>query len=454
VFEIREYPIKPVATRGKYYKRVKNSNHLLSVSEVVDMHLQTINSSWDAYPDAIHTLDDISMEKVQAAINIMRDNGLTINESPLAFMRKYDLLRDGKLTNAAYLLFKSNDSFVTTIELGRFQDSITIKDTARTKADVLTQIEQVLDFVRKHINKQVIITGDARNTQKWQYPMEAIREIVINMVIHRDYRSASDSIVKIFDNKIEFYNPGHLPDEITIVDLLSGNYKSNPRNKLIADLCKDMHLIEKYGSGIGRIFKYFKEYGLSEPEFRNISDGFQVTVFGERATDTPPITPQSPPNHPQLPPITPPITEMEERFMELIRQNAKITRKDMAAALAVSINVVKEYLEKLKRKGILERKGDNRTGYWEIKNMPITPQSPPITEMEERFMELIRQNAQITRKDMAVALAVSINVVKEYLEKLKRKGVLERKGNNRTGYWEIKNMPISPQSPPITEMEG
>ncbi|GHV45442.1 ATP-dependent DNA helicase [Bacteroidia bacterium] len=280
-FRIQEYPIKPVACRGKYFKRVKNSNHLLSVTEVVNMHLQTLNTSWDAYPDAVHTLDDISLEKVQAAIEVMKSGGLTVNETPVAFLQKKDLLREGKLTNAAYLMFKTNDSYLTSIELGRFQTPTIIKDTARTKADVLTEIEDVMAFVQKHANKRMIFTGAARRIEKWQYPMEAIREIVINMIIHRDYRSSADSIVKIFDNKIEFYNPGKLPEEITIEDLLSGNYKSNPRNKLIADVCKDMRIIEKYGSGIGRIRDYFKNEGLPEPKFELISDGFQVTAFGD-----------------------------------------------------------------------------------------------------------------------------------------------------------------------------
>src|SRR5690606_8932962 len=106
-----------------------------------------------------------------------------------------------------------------------------------------------------------------------------IREIVSNMVIHRDYRSSSDSIVKIYDERIEFYNPGRLPESITVDDLLSNNYKSTPRNKLIADFCKSIGLIEKYGSGIQRIVKYFSESDLQSPEFRNISEGFKVTVF-------------------------------------------------------------------------------------------------------------------------------------------------------------------------------
>ena len=277
---IQEYPIKPVSTRGKYYKRVGNANHLLSVTDVVNMHLQTLNTSWDAYPDSYHKLDDISFEKVERAMEEMRKSGLTIKENPLEFLEKYDLLRERKLTNAAYLLFTKNDSYLTTIELGRFQNPVTIKDAARTKADILTQIEQVMDFIRKHANKRMIFAGEARRIEKWQYPLEAIREIVVNMIIHRDYRSSSDSIVKIYNHKIEFYNPGRLPDEITVEKLLSGKYKSTPRNKIIAGICKDMQLIEKYGSGIGRVREHFKAEGLPEPEFENISDGFQVTAYG------------------------------------------------------------------------------------------------------------------------------------------------------------------------------
>jgi len=113
VLSVQEYPIKPVSTRGKCFKRVGNSNHLLSVSEVVNLHLQTLNTSWDAYPDTVHTLDDISLEKVESAIEEMRKNGLTIKENPLEFLEKQDLLREGRITNAAFLMFTKNDSFLT-----------------------------------------------------------------------------------------------------------------------------------------------------------------------------------------------------------------------------------------------------------------------------------------------------------------------------------------------------
>jgi len=163
---IQEYPVKPVSVKGKYYKRVKNANHLLSVSEVVNLHLQSLNTSWDAYSDPVHNLDDISLDKVQKGIETMKSRGMTISESPLSFLLKYDLIREQKPTNATYLMFKNRDSIATTIELGRFQDIITIKDTSRTQADIITQVEQVLDFVEKHINLALVITGEAQNTQK------------------------------------------------------------------------------------------------------------------------------------------------------------------------------------------------------------------------------------------------------------------------------------------------
>jgi ATP-dependent DNA helicase RecG len=183
VFEVQEYPIKPVATRGRYYKRIANSNHLLSTMEVVNLHLQSLNTSWDAYPDTFHTLDDISLDKVQNGIEIQKSNQLTINESPLSFLLKNDLIREEKPVNAAFLMFKNKDSVDTTIELGRFKTPITILDSARTQTDIIAQVNQVLDFVRKHINVEIIITENPQNTQKWQYPMEAIREIVINMIL-------------------------------------------------------------------------------------------------------------------------------------------------------------------------------------------------------------------------------------------------------------------------------
>ena len=354
MFSVQEYPIKPISTKGKYFKRFANSNHLLNITEVVNMHLQSFNTSWDYHINNQFKIEDISFEKVQTAIDNINQSGISITDDPLTFLFKNDLVRDGMLTNAAYLLFTSKDSVITTIELGRFQSEIIIKDTARTKSDILSQINQVIDFVKKHINKEIIITGQPQNIQKWQYPLEAIREITLNMIIHRDYRSSSDSIIKIFNNKIEFYNPGRLPDSITVDDLFTNNYRSTPRNKLIADFCKSLGLIEKYGSGIRRIVDYFKSENLPIPEFRNISDGFMVTIFGKEVND-------------DTDKVTDKVTDNQKLIIKNIIQNNQISSNELALKLGISARKIKENMRKLKDIGILKRIGPAKGGHWEIR---------------------------------------------------------------------------------------
>lgn len=178
IFSVQEFPVKPVAVKGKYFKRVANSNHALNTQEVVNMHLRTFNTSWDYHTNNQYSINDISLEKVENAISRINQAGGKIADDAVSFLKKADLVRGSLITNASFLLFKNEDSVMTTIELGRFQTEIIIKDSARTKADILSQTDQVMGFVLKHINKEVIITGEARNTQKWQYPLEAIRENV------------------------------------------------------------------------------------------------------------------------------------------------------------------------------------------------------------------------------------------------------------------------------------
>lgn len=112
-FKIPEYPVKPVACRGKYYKRVLNSNHQMLLSEISDLYLKTFNMSWDYYIDTQHSLDAISLEKINKFIaKRLQGNN---NEDPLHLLQKYELMREGRITNAAYLLFVKDFSPITGI---------------------------------------------------------------------------------------------------------------------------------------------------------------------------------------------------------------------------------------------------------------------------------------------------------------------------------------------------
>jgi ATP-dependent DNA helicase RecG len=363
VLFIQEYPVKPVSTRGKHYIRKANSNQLLSTADVANMHLQTFNTSWDYHINNQFTVSDISFEKVNHSIELLNARGNRITDDPLTFLRKKDLIRGERLSNASFLLFAANETPLTAIELGRFQTDTIIKDSTRSKSDILSQAEFVVAFVMKHINKEVIITGTPENTQKWQYPIEAIREIVMNMIIHRDYRSSSDSIVKIFDNRIEFYNPGRLPDNITIQDLLTNNYKSTPRNKIIADFCKDLGLIEKYGSGIKRILEYFAKQKLPAPVFQNISDGFVVTIFGKENEDVGKNVGKDVGKD-----VGKELKKSLAKVLATIKKNPQITIPEIALQTKYTPRTVERNLSVLKKMQIIQRLGGRKEGSWKIIN--------------------------------------------------------------------------------------
>jgi ATP-dependent DNA helicase RecG len=186
IFSIAEFPVKPVSVKGKYYKRVGNSNQLLNLNEILNMHVRTFNSSWDYYFDPSHSVSDISEEKALQLISLYnRERKIPIEKDVFEFLSKMELIRDGKLTNAGFLLLMKHDSALSGIELGHFQDEITIKDGITVSTDLVNEVEEVLAFIRKHISKEFIITANPDREERWEYPPEALREIVMNMIVHR-----------------------------------------------------------------------------------------------------------------------------------------------------------------------------------------------------------------------------------------------------------------------------
>ena len=356
-----EYPVKPVSTRGRYYKRVGNSNHILTIAEVVNLHLKTVNSSWDFYLMERKKLNNISIEKVQRLIDtINRRKKDSIVDDPLTFLRKYQLVSGEKITHACWLLFMPDIDVCTTVELGHFATSTLIKDSLTLHSDLFSEADEIMNFILKHINKQVIIKGELENEERWDYPLEALRELVLNMVIHRDYTSSYDSVLKIFDNYIEFYNPGALPDEIDLQHLLTNDYVSQPRNKLIAEIFKASGLIEKYGSGIKRVLEAFAAVGLQKPEFHLLKSGFRVKVFskaypwvGDKVGDK----------------VGDNLTDNQNLILQCIKENQYITAGELSAKVKISKRKIEENIAKLRQKGIIQRIGAAKGGYWKIKGI-------------------------------------------------------------------------------------
>ena len=365
LFNVIEYPVKPVAFRNKYFKRVANSNHLMSVDEIVNEHLKTINSSWDFYPDPNHALIHISEEKVKTFIkNIEERNQTKIKLSPIEFLSKFEMIRGEKLTFGAYLLFANDYCSISDVQVGRFKSDITIIDSITLNTDLFTEVNEIISFVKKHLMVEYIITGEPQRQERFDYPLDAIREIVINMVVHRDYRDSNGSIIKIYDDRIEFYNPGKLFGNITIDDLLSNNYNSQSRNKLISKAFKEVGIIERYGTGIRRILDICKDYGIVPPIFEEAFNGFKVSLFKEKFDIANPKNDKV--TNKVTNKVTDKVTDNQRKIIESINKNSEITTNQLADEVGISQRKIKENINKLKEKGILQRIGPAKGGYWKI----------------------------------------------------------------------------------------
>ena len=211
------YPVKPVSIKGKYFIRKHASNHLMSLEEIANEHLKTINLSWDFAIDPNHGIKDVSLDKVNRFVelaNLLRE--YPIVDDPLTVLRKFELIREKGITFGCFLLFCKESTLSTTIDAGRFDSETIIKDSLTIRDDLFAEVEACMAFVRKHISKRFVITGKAQRDEVWEYPLEAVREIVLNMIVHRDYRASADSTIKIFHDRIEFFNPGPLPEGVKI----------------------------------------------------------------------------------------------------------------------------------------------------------------------------------------------------------------------------------------------
>mgnify|MGYP000894267482 CR=1 FL=1 len=281
IIHIKEFPIKPVSVKGKCFRRIRNSNRLMTPQEIAEMHNYSTGTSWDAFPTIDKTIEDIDLEKVEKYIKEANATGRRkIEETPQEVLEKLELVKDRKATWAAILLFGKEPQkplLQAAAHCGRFRmDKTQIIDDLMIEADLISQVDEVMKFIGRNISVRYEFEGKPKRKEVWDYPLEALREAVINAIVHRDYAAPSNVQIEIYDDKIEIWNPGRLLPGITIEDLYKKEHKSVIRNKLIAQVFYDIGYIEKYGSGTIKIIELCKRHGIPPPDFREITGGFSI----------------------------------------------------------------------------------------------------------------------------------------------------------------------------------
>ena len=370
VLSITEFPVKPVAMQGKYYKRIDKSNHLLSLSDISDLYMQTMQYSWDAYFSRDYSINDLDFKKIQKFIDKVNSVGrFSLDGTPIECLEKLKYISGEKITNAAVLLFGKGESSYN-VHLGRFKTESMIIDDKMLRSSLFDAVEETQKYLISQMKVAFEITGiTTQRTEILEYPVPAIRELILNCLIHRDYLSPIDVQIKVFDNHITFYNPGKLYGDLTIEDLQTNTYQAATRNKLIAEAFYLTGDIEKYGSGFRRIRNEIIQYPTMKLDCAEIPNGFLATVsYTKQRTTTKNII-KGDDNGVLNNDNGVFNRELESEYkvlLQIIKNNPGIKLKDIPAKLDNRpLRTVQNQIKKLVDTKLIKREGSKKTGgYW------------------------------------------------------------------------------------------
>jgi ATP-dependent DNA helicase RecG len=269
--------------RGKYLVRDGKHNRPLDPRQLRRLMMERGAVSSEGLVPEGARLEDVDWEKAEQYIA-----GLPVLS---ALRREEALLRRGCLaqmgdglrpTYAGLLLFgREPQRWAPSAEILLARYAGTVMGDRFVKEEVRgtlpEQIRRAEAFVADNVRRSARLAGLER-VEEPEFPMEAVREAIVNAVAHRDYQIRGDEIrVLIFSDRIEFYSPGRLPGHVTVKNLVDERFS---RNETIVQILSDLGFIERLGYGIDRMLRLMARAGLPPPIFEETAAGFQVTLTG------------------------------------------------------------------------------------------------------------------------------------------------------------------------------
>lgn len=221
--------------------------------------------------------------------------------------------------------------------------------------ELLWQLEQAEGFIKNHIHLRGEVNGLQR-TDTYELPEAALREALVNALVHRDYTNRGRDIkVGVYDDLVNVVSPGGLPSTLTAETLLDG--RSEIRNRVVARVLKELGYIEQWGSGIQRIRTACLDWGLTEPRIREKGDFVDVEFYRPASgkTETVPDTA----GYRRIPPDS--LTPQEQTIVSYVSEHYSITTPNVEEILSVKARRAREILKGMTEKGLLQKQGNARS---------------------------------------------------------------------------------------------
>ncbi len=353
---------------GRYFGREGAQTNPLSARRLRQLLVERgiIQFESRVPPDA--ALEDLDLAQVEAYLQAIKMSG----EDPHQVLLRRGCLQrvDGRLcpTYAALLLFgRFPQQWLpnATLLAARFSGAAFSDQFIKQEmsGSLVQQLRQANSFLRDNLRSVVRMIGLAHE-ETLEYPFEAVRELLVNAVAHRDYNLQGDNIhLHIFADRLEVHSPGGLPGPVTLDNLLQARFS---RNAVITQVLSDLGYVERLGYGLDRVVDVLRQQQMRPPRFEEVAGTFRVTLFNDLAASA---------ASGMLPDLSAylglGLNVRQQAALVFLVRSKRITNRDYQDLCPdVHAETLRRDLADLVERGLLIKVGDKRATYYILKRIP------------------------------------------------------------------------------------
>ena len=364
---VEPYPV-PISYRGEFHYRSGSTKQVLKGAALSRFLLNKTGKCWDGVPVPgvdVDALDSRALSNFRRrAVRAKRLDADALEGGDRDLLEKLKLMDGQYLKRSAILLFHSDpERFFTNarLKIGYFESESEVLYHDEVQGYLISQVDRAMDLLLTKYLKAVISYEGIQRVETYPVPEDALREAVLNAIIHRDYGTPATIQIRVYENRLYIWNPGELPQDWSLEKLLS-QHASKPFNPDVANTFFWAGEIESWGRGIQRIFGACRREGIPDPRLR-VGPGELWVEFQFSDTYLHRLGSTTEKTNQEIRQET-----VQEKILSLLQENPSITKKALAARIGITLGSARHHLENLKKSGHIRHVGPTKKGRWEVSN--------------------------------------------------------------------------------------
>jgi len=358
--EIQVHPYSvAISYHSKYYTRVGSTTTELTGHSLTDFLLKKSGRTWDDSIEDRATLNDIDPNSISSFLEAAKKAGRlpeTDGLTKIELLQKLRVADGDKLKRSAIILFgKDPGKFYPnlSVKIGRFRNDSDLDFHEEEEGNLIKLLPAVTNQLNRKFFTNPIDFEGLQRVEKGEYPVAAVREMLLNALVHKNYMGSTIQI-RLYDDKFSVWNEGTLPQGLTF-EALKRQHPSRPHNPIIADVCFKGGYIDAWGRGTLKIIDSCKEASLPEPEMKAVDGGILITLFKDTL------------NEEKLRKLG--LNDRQVKAVIYVKANGKITNKQYRELSSLSDEGARLDLNQLVSKEIFSIRRKGRSSFYVIKSL-------------------------------------------------------------------------------------